>query len=198
MWNHDHDPGSTPIDPDERENLIPDTITTRKQLNQYEQTNIIAAMEWLSPWRIKRRDPCDDLFVCELHRRMFGEVWKWAGKYRLRDTKPGIDPKLIPPELRQQLEKVKCWRQNKVYEPDEIAVRLHYLTVHIHPFSNGNGRLTRLLADILLQKMGHQPFTWGSKNLQTKGPDRNEYLRAIRLIDMDRDDIGPLLKFARS
>jgi Fic family protein len=70
--------------------------------------------------------------------------------------------------------------------------------VWIHPFSNGNGRHTRLLGDVVAVKLGREPFTWGSKELVDAGPVRDEYIRCLKLADENNDNIQPLLNFARS
>jgi Fic-DOC domain mobile mystery protein B len=91
---------------------------------------------------------------------------------------------------------VHYWIENNTYDADEIAVRFHHRLTFIHPFPNGNGRHARLIADILLIKLGRSAFTWGSANLVKEGEARTKYLEGIRAAD--NGDIGPLLKFARS
>jgi len=83
-------------------------------------------------------------------------------------------------------------------EPDELAIRFHHQLVLIHPFPNGNGRHSRLITDLLLQKMGREPFSWGSGGyaaLVSQSELRAEYLTALRAADAG--DIAPLLAFAR-
>lgn len=87
------------------------------------------------------------------------------------------------------------WIKKKTFEPDEIAVRFHYRLVHIHPFPNGNGRHSRLMADVLVVQLGRPRFTWGRANLQSAGAVRNQYISAIKMADAG--DIKPLLAFAR-
>ena len=173
-------------------------ITFQSELDEFEAENITQAQEWLTPLRIKRADPCDEAFLRKLHKQMFGEVWDWAGTYRLKETNLGIDPRFIPVTLSQDLLNVRYWLDHQTFPPDEIAARLHYLTVHIHPFRNGNGRCTRLLADILLRKLGREPFTWGGRNVHVEGPDRDAYHKTLNRLDANPDDIAPLIAFART
>lgn len=91
---------------------------------------------------------------------------------------------------------VRYWIESRTHSPDEIALRFHHRLVFIHPFSNGNGRHARLIADVLITKLGRSSFTWGSANLVKEGEARTRYLEAIRAAD--DGDIQPLLKFARS
>ena len=111
-------------------------------------------------------------FLCNLHKRMFGDVWKWAGKYRATPRNLGVEPWKIQTEIFQLLDDVRYWIENRTYAPDEIAVRFHHRLVAIHPFPNGNGRWSRLAADLLIVTLGGVRFTWGRANLQTAGEVR--------------------------
>ena len=107
-----------------------------------------------------------------------------------------VEPARIPVELRLALDDARYWVANKSYPPDEIAVRLHHRLVVIHPFPNGNGRTTRLMADLLATRLGEEPFTWGRLNLIDVSETRTQYITALRAAN--NHDIGPLLEFARS
>ena len=127
---------------------------------------------------------------------MLGDVWRRAGKFRQSERNLGIPFYDIPVALRQLLDDTKTWIEYKSYPPDEIAVRFHHRLVQIHPFPNGNGRHSRLMADLLIMSLGGERFTWGSANLQTAGDLRGRYIAALKAAD--NHDIGPLLAFARS
>jgi fido (protein-threonine AMPylation protein) len=77
----DEPEGATPLDPDELEGLRQKHITTRGELNELEQANIEAGLLWLA--RRRQTAILTDEFLRELHRRLFGDVWRWAGTYRL-------------------------------------------------------------------------------------------------------------------
>lgn len=72
--------GATPINPDEAEGLLLTHITTEGELNRWEQDNIVEALAWID--RTKPTNILNEQFVKQLHKRMFGNVWKWAGKFR--------------------------------------------------------------------------------------------------------------------
>ncbi len=127
---------------------------------------------------------------------MFGDVWAWAGDYRGTERNLGVDPVRIPVELCIVLDDARYWVENKTYPPDELAVRLHHRLVAIHPFPNGNGRTTRLVADLLAVQLERDPFTWGRASLTDASETRTQYIAALRAAD--NHDIGPLLEFARS
>ena len=187
------DDGGTELTEEEREGLIPSYITLRSELNEAEQANILEAEEWAFA---RKRDLLEEKFLNNLHKRMYGNVWRWAGRYRTSGKNIGIDAYRIPTDLRQLLDDCRYWIENGTYEPDEIAVRFHHRIVSIHCYPNGNGRHARLAADLLLRSMGHERFSWGEKNLVDVGETRARYIAALQAAD--KHDIGPLLEFVRS
>lgn len=131
-----------------------------------------------------------------LHTRMFGEVWQWAGTFRTTERKIGIQAYRIGTELANLSSDIRYWIAQKTFPPDEIAIRFHHRLVAIHPFPNGNGGHARLAADLLIERLGSKPFSWGSGSLADVGELRARYVAALRTAD--NHDIGPLLEFARS
>ena len=183
----------TDLTEEEREGLIPSYITLRSELNEAEQANILEAEEWAFA---RKRDLLEEKFLNNLHQRMYGNVWRWAGQYRTTGKNIGIDAYRIPTELRQLLNDCRYWIENGTYENDEIAARFHNSLVSIHCYPNGNGRHARLAADLLLKSMGLERFSWGGKNLVDVGETRKRYIAALQAAD--EHDIGPLLEFVRS
>ena len=184
---------ATPLTPEEREGLIPSHITMRRELNELEQQNILEAISWAS---MRRRDPVGEPFGRNLHRRMFLDVWKWAGSYRTSNKNLGIEWPLIQPRIQETLEQTRYWIENKTLPPDEIAVRFHHMLVSIRPFPNGNGRWSRLMGDILAVKLGERPFTWGGNALGVADEVRRNYIAALKAADSH--DFAALFAFARS
>ena len=185
---------ATPLDAEEREGLLQTWITTRADLNEAEQANIDDAMAWTG--RRRDREFLTEGFVFDLHRRMFGDVWSWAGSTRRTGKNIGIDPVHIPVQLGGLLRDARYWIDQKSFSADEIAVRLHHGLVAIHPFPNGNGRHARLMADLLIVQLGSAPFSWGGGTLRDIGTLRAEYIAALRAAD--NHDPMPLLAFARN
>lgn len=186
--------GATPLGPDEMAGLKPLAIFTQADLNIAEEANILAGMQWAR--RTRRTDILNRDFIATLHARMFGEVWTWAGTWRRRQTNIGVAPNAIVVEVEALLRDVAYWAERHTFADDEIAVRLHHRLVWVHPFPNGNGRHTRLLADLWLQSRGAAPFSWGRTNLGAAGEARQTYIAALR--DADRGSIDGLVAFARS
>lgn len=191
---HEQPGNATPLTAEEREGLIPTNISLRRELNEVEQQNILEATTWA--FTQNRADPLSEEFAKRLHARMFGKVWKWAGNYRTSDKNIGVPRLQIQVELVRVIGDVRYWVDNKTFPPDEIAARLHHCIVLVHPFPNGNGRWSRLMADILLQRMGQKPFTWGSSGLRDADATRASYIAALK--EADKHDFGPLFAFVRS
>lgn len=187
--------GAPPLDPDEAEGLIPPQIATRAELNEAEEANIARGLTWaLTAFR--GREVLTDDFVYELHRRMFGDVWEWAGHVRLTNKNIGIDKFQIRGAVRDLMADARAWVDSGM-GIEECAVRLHHRLVFIHPFPNGNGRHARMLADIFLLREGIRPLAWGRGrgSLMRTGELRAKYISALRAADSG--DVQPLLAFAR-
>jgi len=192
-YDGDGDDAATPLTPDEKKGLIPSYITLRRELNEAEQLGITAAEEWAFS---RKRDVLDEAFLRSLHKRMFKDVWRWAGELRTTPRNIGIDSWKIGPMLRDFIEDARYGVQHETFPPDEIAARFHHRLVLIHPFPNGNGRHSRLATDLLLVKLGQERFTWGRVSLVNVGETRSKYVAALRAADAH--DIQPLLAFVRS
>lgn len=185
--------GATPLDPGEREGLKPKHVTTRGQLDELEQANIQAGLRWLA--RSRRKDVLSDEFLRALHKRLFGEVWAWAGSYRRTEKNIGIDPLQIGVQLRMLADDARYWAEHETYPPLEAAARFHHRMVQIHPFPNGNGRHARIAADLYLERHHkHPPIEWTHGfDLQADNKRRAAYIAALR--EADGGNYGPLLKF---
>ncbi len=193
----DYIDGQTPLEEDEKESLIIPTISTRGELDEFEQQNIEQALLWSMKRSFKLEDVFAEEFVKKLHKRMFGNVWKWAGTFRQTNKNIGVDKWMIPMQLKTLLDDALYWNANNTYNPDESAIRFKHRLVSIHCFANGNGRHSRLMADIIIEKIYKQPhFTWGRGNLNKQSDQRTAYLNAIKAAD--NGDIQLLIKFARS
>ncbi len=186
--------GQTPLTPEEKDGLLLDYITTRNELNEAEQRNILVAEGWL--FRSHKRDVFSEEFLKLVHKRMFSNVWRWAGAFRLTNKNIGCQWWEIAVELRNLLEDGKTWQNLETYGTDELAVRFHHRLVKIHLFPNGNGRHARLVADYLVRKLGGSRFPWGRAPGEQPSQIRRNYIRALEAAD--REDIRPLLVFARS
>ena len=194
--NFEYVEGQKPLDEDEKEGLLLKTISTRGELDEFEQVNIQDAIEWSIKSKISSEQILSEDFILLVHKKMFGTVWEWAGTKRKTNKNIGADKTQISVELRKLIDDCKFWIENNTYNPEETAIRFSHRLVKIHVFPNGNGRHSRLVADILISKVFNKPvFTWGHSDLTKKGIIRKEYLDAI--YEADSNNYKPLIDFAR-
>lgn len=189
--------GQTPLDENEKRDLIP-SIVSREDLDAFEQENILEARKWVMQKSVLAKlDIFTEKFILNLHKRMYGHVWKWAGTYRKTNKNIGVEAYLIPTELHQLLGDARYWLEHKTYPITDLAIIFHHRLVKIHLFPNGNGRHARLFADVIVAKYGGEKLSWGGNSDLTK-PDeiRKRYIAALR--EADRGDYQTLLEFARS
>lgn len=188
---------TTPLDPEELAGLKLSYISTQAELNAAEAVNIEAGLRWAGRGR-SLEEVLEADFLCELHRRMFGDVWKWAGEYRTTDKNIGIPWWQVKTQVVELLRDAAAWTGggSPAWPVDEIGAQFHHRLVSIHPFPNGNGRHSRAATDLFLVAFGAEPFTWGQENLANPGEVRSRYITALQAAD--EHDFGLLLKFVRS
>ena len=195
--NLEYQKGQTPLEESERAGLKIHHITTLAELDEYEQLNIEEAVKWVVGKSFSKEKILTEEFIRSLHKRMFGDVWKWAGNFRASEKNIGADWVNIPIELKYLLDNTEYWIEQNTYEPDEIAIRFKHELVKIHCFPNGNGRHSRIMADLVAQHIfKREIFTWHSKKLKAPDVMRKDYITALR--EADRQNIELLIRFARS
>lgn len=189
--------GQTPIDDEEKEGLLIETISTKADLDEFEQLNIEEALQWVFNKKFNPRQVFTEKFICNLHKRMYGNIWAWAGTFRKTDKNIGVDKHQIPIELKVLCDDALYWIENNTYSPEETAIRFKHRIVSIHCFPNGNGRHSRLMADIIIGKLFNKElFTWGTNNLSKVNETRKAYLQAVK--QADQNNYQSLLDFAIS
>ena len=192
----EYEDGQTPLTEDEKEGLLIKTITTIEELNEHEQLNIEKAIAWTLRSRFKKDNILSEKFIKELHRKMLGNVWSWAGKFRKSERNIGVRWFRIETDLRMLLDDTIYWIDNKTFVPEEIAIRFKHRLVQIHCFANGNGRHSRIMADIIMESIFKLPaFSWHQSYIVKADEVRRNYIEAIQ--HGDRGDIGPLINFAK-
>lgn len=189
--------GQTPLDEEEKAGLRIDTITTREELDEFEQLNIQKAVEWTIKNRWSAKKIFTEDFMLALHAKMYGDVWTWAGNFRKSNKNIGVPYYQVATDLRLLLDDARYWHENETYPPEEIAIRFKHRIVAIHCFPNGNGRHSRLIADVIVANLyKSEVFSWGSSRLVKADDTRTNYISALRVAD--RGIINDLIKFARS
>lgn len=193
----EYEEGQTPLSEEEKEGLLIKGITTHEELDEHEQLNIEKAIAWT----IQRKFTSDKIltaqFVKNLHKKMFSDVWAWAGVFRKSEKNIGIEWIKIGIELKYLLDDTKYWIENKTYSPAEIAIRFKHKLVSIHCFPNGNGRHSRIMADIIIESVfGQDVFSWHYSDMVKADETRKKYILAMRA--GDKGNINPLLEFAQN
>lgn len=189
--------GQTPIDEEEKEGLLIETVSTKTELDEFEQLNIEEALQWVFGKKFKAEQVFSEKFIRNLHKRMYGNIWAWAGTFRKSDKNIGVDKHQIPMQLKVLCDDALYWIENRTYSPEEIAIRFKHRLVSIHCFPNGNGRHSRLMADIIIEKLfNKEPFSWGASNLSKATETRTAYLQAVKQADQNK--YQPLLDFVSS
>ncbi len=189
--------GQTPLNEEEKDGLLIKTITLQKELDEFEQLNIEKAVEWTIQANLKQDRILSEKFIKDLHKKMYGDVWKWAGEFRKSEKNIGIKWTQIGIELKTLIDDTKYWIENKTYPPEEIAIRFKHRIVQIHCFPNGNGRHSRMIADIIVESIfGKEVFSWNKSNMVKADKTRDKYI--ITLKEADNGNIKSLIEFAQN
>ncbi len=183
--------GNTPIDEDEALGLKLTWVRSRGDLNEAEAANILDARRAIRSPTLG--EVLDDLWLRQLHFRMFGDVWTWAGTYRLSYRNIGIDWTEVPAAVRNLVQDAQAWIGDD--EQHTSVARFHHRLVAIHPFPNGNGRHARAAADYLSNALKIALPTWGALTYNDTANLRAAYLAALRTADRATNDLEPLVGF---
>ena len=193
----DYKDGQTPLDEEEKEGIKIKLITTQVELDEFEQLNIEKAVEWTIHTKIKPEKILTEKFVKNVHKRMYGDVWKWAGEFRKTEKNIGIPWTQIGIELKILLDDTRYWIENKTFSSEEIAIRFKHRIVSIHCFPNGNGRHSRMMADIIMESIfGNEIFSWNQSNMVKANEIRYQYIKALR--KADNGNYKQLIEFAKN
>ncbi len=175
---------ATPLDDISGLMLPIDKVYTRKEIYVAEANNIaLATIKYLSAPPSKKVTPFSYEWLSLLHEEMFGNVWDWAGKFRAVELSIGIKAYQVPTALKELADDIAYWDDNKTFDIYEVATRIHHRAVQIHPYKNGNGRWSRMLANIYLRQNGSMPVKWQEDLLSKENPKRNEYIQALKSAD---------------
>lgn len=189
--------GQTPLNEEEKDGLRIRTITTHAELDELEHSNIEIAFVWLETSKPKKEEVLTEEFIKKLHKKMYGDVWSWAGSFRTTEKNIGNTWTEIPVKLRQLIDDTKYWIEHEIYSPEEIAIRFKHRLVSIHCFPNGNGRHSRIMAEIIMETLfGKNSFSWHQSSLVNHDENRKRYIAALKVAD--NGDIEPLKNFALS
>jgi Fic-DOC domain mobile mystery protein B len=122
--NLDNIDGQTPLDEDEKEGLLIPAIATRGELDEFEQQNIEQAVLWSLNRSFKAETVFTEDFIRGLHKRMYNNVWAWAGAFRKSNKNIGVDKWQISTDVKYLLDDARYWHENITYPIDETTERL--------------------------------------------------------------------------
>ena len=184
---------ATPLDDISGLKLPKNKVYHLKEIYVHEANNIaLATLKYLSAPPSKKLAPFTYEWLSKLHEEMFGNVWDWAGKFRHVELSIGIKAYQVPTALKELADDMAFWDKNKTFDIYEIAARIHHRAVQIHPFQNGNGRWSRMLANIYLRQNGSMPVKWQEDLLSKENPKRDEYIKALK--DADNGDYSGVIE----
>lgn len=188
--------GATYLDDISGLKLSDEKAYTKDELYLLEAKNIArATLNYLSRTPTTKEAPFDYDWMLDLHQEMFGDVWEWAGKLRQVELSIGIKAYLVGSELKKLADDIAYWETHNTYELFEAAARIHHRAVQIHPFVNGNGRWSRMLANIWLRLHGEMPTNWEESLLSQENANRDRYIAALKSADQgDYEDLIALQK----
>lgn len=130
-------------------------------------------LEDATDWAIRHVNPNQQFTaadICQWHKQWLGEVYPWAGKYRQVNISKGSFVFAMAaqvPRLMKEFERdvLACYTPC-VFDDLERALEALAIThcelVLIHPFRDGNGRLSRLLSQLMALQAGLPLLNWAS------------------------------------
>ena len=175
---------ATPLDDISGLKLTNDKVYSLKEIYVAEANNIaVATLKYLSAPPSKKVAPFSYEWLSTLHKEMFGNVWEWAGKFRQVELSIGIKAYKVPTALKELADDIAYWDKNKTFDIYETATRIHHKAVQIHPYKNGNGRWSRMLANIYLRQNKSMPVKWQEELLSKENSQRDKYIKALKAAD---------------
>lgn len=114
------------------------------------------------------------------------------GVIRKVELSIGVKAYLVGTEIKKLVDDISFWEQHRSFDTIEIATRIHHRAVQIHPFLNGNGRWSRMLANIYLKQHGLSPAKWNDELLAKENLHRDDYIKALK--KADNGDYRDLIK----
>ncbi|MBL6989872.1 MAG: mobile mystery protein B [Bacteriovoracaceae bacterium] len=175
--------GNTPLSLEEKQGIKLTLLTTMDELDIVEMENIQKGIMWLQRKKLSQPEQLLNMtFSNTFHKKLFGDVWKWAGKLRTSEKNIGVAPCEISIKLHDLFEDVMTWIRLNSYADREILARFHHRLVLIHPYTNGNGRHSRLMTDALAELLIGSDLSWYEEIEKNKR--RKKYIDVLRQADI--------------
>lgn len=151
IYNTNHIEGN-PLSFEDTKEIL-DTLKQSNKKHKRDEQEVIN-MKCCLDYIMHTKDELDLNFILKLHKLEMKGVDKEAGQFR---NKQNIINNYLPPKPedvpRKMQELVEWYKKAKSkLHPFELASLMHYKFVKIHPFMDGNGRMSRLLMNYILIK----------------------------------------------
>lgn len=152
-------------------------------MDAQEAVHLEAATDWTI--RHVTADQCfTAVDICRWHKQWLGELYPWAGQYRQVNISKGSFVFAMAaqvPRLMREFEREMLARYTPCTfgNPDEVLQALaitHCELVLIHPFREGNGRVSRLLSTLMALQTGLPLLDFSG----IKGKQRAAYFAAVQ------------------
>lgn len=186
--------GDTPLPFDELDALLPDVRNllddpiTKMAVYDLEQAVEADVAEELITSVLDGSLTLDQLlesgFLRELHEQLYGRIWGWAGQNRRHMLNIGVEPSYVALELSTAIDTIQYrWEHTTDWSARQLGIAAHAECVRIHPFVDGNGRSTRLYADLIFVAAQDS----GEVELYDWSFDKTEYIRLLCEYDQHRN-----------
>ena len=161
-------------------------ITSKRDMDQHE-FEALFRMQSTMLQTVTAETRFNAQIICRMHRDWLGEIYEWAGTYRTVEmSKAGFQ---WPPAFRVApnmetfetglLRKFTPCRSAPVAETALQVAQVHAEFLLIHPFRDGNGRLARVLADLMFLQAGHALPYYPFEGRKGKAA-REQYIIAVQ------------------
>lgn len=152
------------------------TIQGKSLKEHLEATNHVEALDYIKTLVNKKRQDLTEFDILEIHKVILQKIEEnHAGRYRTQHARLTGSETVLPnpvkvPDLIKAF--INWLTGDNLDHPAKITADAHFKLVSIHPFSDGNGRTSRLLMNLLLMQEGYPPAI-------IRKEDRLEYVNAL-------------------
>lgn len=165
-------------------------ISGKSILEHNEVIGLDEALKFINGTLVRKSESISVHDIIEIHSRVLGHAHPLeAGRYRRSQVYVGDHIPPPPSEVEKQMTQFNEWllsRDPEILHPIEFAAIAHYKLVYIHPFTDGNGRTTRLLMNTILMRAGFPPVI-------IRFQDRHKYYEHLN--QANHGDIRPFIRF---
>ncbi|XP_012243807.1 protein adenylyltransferase Fic isoform X1 [Bombus impatiens] len=167
------------------------TAVAGKSIDEHNEIlGLDAAMKYINATLVNRMGSISIKDILEIHMRVLGHVDPVrGGQFRRTQVYVGGHVPPGPGDIHYLMEEFALWLNSERairMHPVRYAALAHYKLVHIHPFSDGNGRTSRLLMNMILMQAGYPPVIIHKQH-------RHTYYENLQIANTG--DVRPFVRF---